>query len=288
MNVLITGSRSYIGSNIKKWLIDKGHYVEELEVRSKRYKDFDYSGFNTIVHVAAIVHKAKENISWEEYYDVNVMLTYNIAKLAKLAGVKQFIFFSTMGVYGQRKKLPNGNIVDKYTKLNPIDNYGKSKLMAEQKLGELSDTNFKIVIIRPPNVYGMGCPGNYISKFGKVARIFPVFPYAYEYSKQSFLYIDNLCELIFLIILNQSQGLFLPQDERQISSVELIKIIADGKGYKIYFSKFLGYFIRLFRWTNIVKKVYGGVSYDSILSSFDIGDYNVVSLNTGVTSSIGE
>ena len=74
--------------------------------------------------------------------------------------------------------------------------YGKSRLLAEVGLQKMQDDNFNVVIIRPPSVYGKGCKGGYIAGFLKIAQFLPIIPRAYENVKQSFIYIDNLCELI--------------------------------------------------------------------------------------------
>lgn len=273
MRVLITGSGSYVGQNIKKWLEKDGHYIEELEVRSNKYKEFDYSGFDSIIHVAAIVHRAKDIISWETYQEVNALLPYEIASLAKKARVKQFIFLSTMAVYGQVKKLPSGNIVNENTSLDPQSYYGKSKLMAEKLLAELSENEFRIAIVRPPNIYGKDCPGNYIKSFERIVKVLPVAPYAFEECKQSFLYVDNLSELIRLIVIYCEKGLYFPQDNDQISTVELMRQIAEVNRINIKFSKLLGFWVKNLGKIRIVKKVYGGLTYNPSLSNHFNGSY---------------
>ena len=187
MRVLVIGKDSYIGNHIDKWLSDRGCTVSQLDVLTEDWKSFDYSCYDSIVHVAGIVHQPHCQ-DWELYKTVNADMPVAIANKAKEAGVKQYVFFSTMGVYGVDKKL-TPNIIDSNTPLIPNDMYGKSKLMAEEGLRKLQDIQFKVVCVRPPSVYGKGCRGGYISGFASVVKLLPVIPYAYDNVKQSFIYI---------------------------------------------------------------------------------------------------
>ncbi|OYO91092.1 hypothetical protein CG709_12810, partial [Lachnotalea glycerini] len=105
-----------------------------------------------------------------------------------------------------------------------------SKLQAEKGLMELQDSTFKIAVIRPPMIYGKGSKGNY-QMLSKLAHIMPVFPVVFN--KRSMLHIDNLCEFIRLIIINQDEGIFFPQNREFVSTTEMVKQIAkvDGKKY---------------------------------------------------------
>ncbi len=289
MRLLVTGKGSYVGGHIKSWLKKNGEYiVEELDVQKEAYKEFDYSGFDCVIHVAAIVHMAKQNIPWGTYFRVNALLPYQIAKRAKESNVRHFIFISTMAVYGQGKKLPNGNVITEGTLPEPDDYYGKSKLLGEEMIQSLADESFCISIIRPPNIYGKNCPGNYFNAFVKMVNILRIFPEVYEKSCQSFLYIDNLSELVRKIIIYRSEGVFLPQDSYPISTNELLSNIAKACNKKIYFSGILGRIVRLFSWAGIVKKVYGGVSYESELSESFHGEYRVVDTVEGIARSIAK
>lgn len=198
MNILIIGKNSYIGEHIDKWLTSKGYKVKQLDVLTEDWKSYDYSCYDSIVHVAGIVHRP-DCKDWELYRSVNAEMPVEIAKMAKANGVKQYVFFSTMGVYGVGKKL-SASVIDEFTSLNAVGMYSKSKLMAEEELEKLSDTCFNVAVVRPPSVYGKGCRGGYITGFASVAKRLPVIPKAYAKARQSFIYIDNLCECVYLII----------------------------------------------------------------------------------------
>ena len=208
-----------------------------------------------------------------------------IASKAKEQGVKQYIFFSTMGVYGIGKKL-TPNIIDENTPLNPLGMYGKSKYMAEQGLQQLQDELFDVAIVRPPSVYGKGCRGGYITGFTSIARKFPIIPKAYGNVKQSFIYIDNLCEVIRQIIEKKLCGVFCPQDDKAVSSNELLEAIAEGIGKKYRESIFLGLLVRLFCFTSFINKAYGGVEYSQSLSCISGLDYISVPFNEGIRRTV--
>lgn len=272
--ILIIGKNSYIGNHIEDWLLKYDYKIDQLDVISSDWLNFDYSLYSTIIHVAGIVHQPKCN-DWNLYRRVNAEMPVTIANLAKAQGVKQCIFLSTMGVYGIDKKLSR-NIIDENTPLAPTGMYGKSKLMAEEGLQKLCDSSFNVAIIRPPSVYGKGCRGGYITGFTSIVRRLPIIPKAFSNVKQSFIYIDNLSELVHLIVEHRLSGVFCPQDKNSVSANELMAAISEGIGQKYYDSCFLGFFVSLIRFIPLIKKAYGGVEYSQSLS--DIKDINYVSV----------
>jgi UDP-glucose 4-epimerase len=287
MNILITGKGSYIGNSIKDRLEKTGDFkVAELDLLDDAWTGFDFSPYDSVIHVAALVHRQKEHINWDTYYKVNALLPEKIAKAAKAAGVGQFIFLSTMAVYGQDKKLPSGNVIRSDTPFTPGTDYGRSKYEAELLLTDLRYDNFKICIVRPPNVYGKNCMGNYFSGFVKITKFLSFFPKAFESSKQSFLFVDNLAEFIRFQIVHGGQGVFMPQDGPPVSTVEFIRAIAKALNKRVYFSRVLGAMIRPFSRISIVNKVYGGVSYDIDLSGQDYEQCAFCSSEEGIRKSL--
>src|SRR5699024_12325041 len=113
-------------------------------------------------------------------------------------GVKQFIFLSTMSVYGMNK-----GTIHKYTPVNPKSNYGKSKLEAETFIGTLNNEDFRVVTLRPPMIYGKGCKGNYqiLAKFSLKLHLFQD-----VYNRRSMINIDNLSESIEKLKKKNSEG----------------------------------------------------------------------------------
>jgi UDP-glucose 4-epimerase len=284
MNILIIGKNSYIGNHIDEWLSKEKWSVTQLDVLNDDWKTYDYSGYDTIVHVAGIVHQPQCK-DWELYKRVNTDMPIAIATMAKEQGVKQYIFFSTMGVYGVGKKLVP-NIVDENTPLLAYSMYGKSKLMAEEGLMKLQDDTFNVVCVRPPSVYGKGCRGVYVTSFASVAKKSPVIPQAYENVKQSFVYIDNLAEFVRLAISENIHGAYCPQDDRSVSANDLLQTIAKAIGVKYRPSRVLGFFVRLFHFVPIISKAYGGVEYAMSLSSIDDMDYVIVPFDEGIRRTV--
>ena len=282
--ILIIGKNSYIGNHFDDWLTKHNHQVTQLDVLTDEWKSYDYSPFDAIVHVAGIVHQPKCQ-DWELYKRVNTDMPISIATMAKEKGVKQYVYLSTMGVYGVDKML-SPNIIDQNTPLNPVGMYGKSKLMAEEGLQELQDETFNIACVRPPSVYGKGCRGGYITGFTFIVRKLFVIPNAYEKVKQSFVYIDNLSELVRLIIEKNRQGVFCPQDEKAVSANDLMEAIAKGIGKNYRKSFILGMLVRLFHFIPLVTKAYGGVEYSEDLSAIEGLNYVVVPFDEGIRRTI--
>lgn len=286
MRVLIVGKDSYIGNHIDKWLTAKGHAVSQLDVLTDGWKKYIFSQYDAIVHVAGIVHQPNCQ-DWGLYKRVNTEMPIAIATMAKNQGVKQYVFFSTMGVYGMGKKL-SPNVIDAETPLHADGMYGKSKLMAEEGLNALQDDSFNIAIVRPPSVYGKGCKGGYITGFTSIAQKLPVIPRAYENAKQSFIYIDNLSELVRQLIEKKLHGVFCPQDEKAVSANELLEVISKGLGIKYRSSRLLGYLLRAVSFIPIVNKAYGGVEYAKELSEINGVDYVVVPLEEGMRRTVSK
>lgn len=284
MKILIIGKDSYIGNHVDLWLSKHGHEVTQLDVLADEWKTFDYSPYDAIVHVAGIVHRPDCN-DWELYKRVNTDMPIAIATMAKEQGVKQYIFFSTMGVYGFDKKLAR-NIVDEDTSLLAEDMYGKSKLMAEVGLMKLQNESFNVVCVRPPSVYGKGCRGGYITGFTAIARRLPVIPRAYENVKQSFIYIDNLCEFVRLAIDKRLSGAYCPQDDKVVSANELLEVISKGIGKNYRSSWLMGQVVRFLSFLPLVKKAYGGIEYSKELSIIEGVNYVVVPFDEGMRRTV--
>lgn len=275
--ILITGVRSYIGKSLEKWL---GNYpdrysIDTISLRNDLWKEKDFSGYDVVFHVAGIAHikETKENV--DLYYKVNRDLAFDTAKKAKTEGVEQFIFLSSMSVYG----IDNG-VIDKNSPLNPKSNYGNSKLQAEELIKTLGYNGFKIAIIRPPMIFGKGCKGNY-PKLANLALKAPFFPDIKN--KRSMIYIDNLCEFVRLLIEDCSSGLFFPQNEKYVCTSELVKTIAEAQGKKIRMTKLFNPLLKLIS-INIVNKVFGDLVYEKKMSdSMNKQKYNFIDFKESIS-----
>ena len=206
--ILITGANSYIGTSFEKYMEQFGedYSIDTVDMIGDSWKSKSFSGYDSVFHVAGIAHSDNGKISKEKeklYYAVNTDLTIETAKKAKADGAKQFIFMSSAIVYGNSAPIGLGKRITKDTPVNPANCYGDSKVQAEKGLRKLEDDSFKVVILRPPMIYGKGSKGNY-PLMSKMAQKLPIFPYVKN--RRSMLYIENLCEFIRLMIVNNEQG----------------------------------------------------------------------------------
>jgi nucleoside-diphosphate-sugar epimerase len=265
-NILTTGANSYIGTSFEKWMKqwpDKYH-VDTVDMIDGSWKDKDFSKYDTVFHVAGIAHVSSDPQQKELYYKVNRDLTIETAKKAKAEGVKQFIFMSSIIVYSDSEK-KDGVIT--YDTIPHCKNfYGDSKIQAEEGISLLNAKTFKIVVLRPPMIYGKGSKGNY-PKLSELAQKTPIFP-DYD-NKRSMLYIENLCEFIRLIIDNNDAGLFFPQNKEYVKTSELVRCIARVHNKKIYFIKWFNLFLNLLvDDVNIINKLFGNLVYEQDMSDY--------------------
>ena len=262
MNVLVTGSSGYIATNMKQWL-EKQHSDYTISNVSVRDVLPDLTGYHAVIHTAALVHAKETNENKQQFYEINSNLTQRLARKAKDNGVKQFIFLSTMAVYGKNGSIKNETIITSTTKEDPQTNYAKSKLLAEQYLEELNDECFKVYIIRPPVIYGTNCPGNY-GRLERLANTLPIFPNIQN--KRSMLHVSNLCQLVHLILeSNSEERLFFPQDRDYYNTSLLFQKIRKRNGKHTLLNKTLGRFVTLFN-LPVVNKVFGTLIYDKKMS----------------------
>lgn len=273
IRILITGCNSYIGTSFEQWIKSKPnqYHVDTLDMTSSSWKEADFSTYDVVFHVAGIAHVSSDPRLRELYYKVNKDLTIETAVKAKLEGVTQFIFMSSIIVYGDSSE--HKRIINVHTTPNPSNFYGDSKLQAELGIRELESSNFRVVILRPPMIYGKGSKGNY-PQLSKLAKKTPFFP---DYNNErSMLHIDNLCELIKVLIDYKETGLFYPQNEEYVKTSEMVRIIGELHGHRVLMTRIFNPFIRLMLGkVQIINKVFGNLVYDHELSEYDKANYRV-------------
>ena len=279
--ILITGANSYIGTSFEKWVSQwpEEYHVDTVETRNGQWKELDFSSYDVVFHVAGIAHQDAKADQEELYYKVNRDLTIEVAKKAKSEGVKQFIFMSSMIVYGASSKIGETKIITRDTVPEPINFYGNSKLQAEQGILPLQSEGFNVVVIRPPMIYGKDSKGNYplLAKFAKITPVFPNIE-----NKRSMLHIDNLTEFIRLMVDNSEKGVFFPQNREYIKTAEMVKIIADVKGKKLRLTKlFNPILVGLGGNVNVINKVFGSLLYSQDISSYK-HDYQLNDLKASI------
>jgi len=229
--VIITGVNSFIGNYFKK---NTNFEVSEIDLLENNPNEINFNNYNVIFHVAAIVHQDK-SIPDKKYFEINSDLAVNVAKEAKNAGIKQFVFMSTVKVYGENSTIEAP--WNEKSDCKPTDAYGKSKLDAEIRLLELNSKDFVVSVIRTPIVYGPGVKGN-ILKIAKFVNKQKFIPFKGIKNKRAMVYIGNLIALIEAVIKTKKSGIFLAGDSKLISTSELIELLIKSSTKKKYFIKF--------------------------------------------------
>ena len=278
--ILITGANSYIGTSFEKYMAQFGdkYHIDTVDMIDGTWRKKDFSGYDSVFHVAGIAHSDNGKISKEKeklYYAVNTDLTVETAKKAKADGVKQFIFMSSAIVYGNSAPIGKGKRITKDTPVRSANCYGDSKVQAENGLRPLNDDKFKVVILRPPMIYGKGSKGNY-PLMSKMAQKLPIFPYVKN--RRSMLHIENLCEFVRLMIENNEQGTFWPQNREYSNTSEMVKMIGEAHGKKVRLIRGFEWALKLLGlFTGLVDKAFGNLYYDKSLSVYKT-NYRVCSL----------
>lgn len=255
--ILITGAGSYIGNafadHLGQW--PDQYQVDTVDMIDGTWKNSSFSGYDAVFHVAGIAHIKETAQNAHLYYEVNRDLAVETAQKAREEGVRQFIFLSSMSVYGIEE-----GCITRQTVPNPKSNYGKSKLQAEAGLEELRGESFRLAVLRPPMVYGEGCKGNYQSLVNFAKRM-PVFP-AYR-NQRSMLHISGLVEAVRNIIDTEGEGLFLPQDETYVCTCDMVRDIARSMGKEMKLLKILNPAVSLVKHcTAMGRKAFGDLYYE--------------------------
>lgn len=239
--ILITGADSYIGTSFEKWVKQPqfaGMYeVDTLDMREDDWKKKDFSGYDSVFHVAGIAHADVGKVTEEQkklYYRVNCDLAVETAEKAKREGVKQFIYMSSIIVYGEGSSIRKKRVITRETKPAPSNFYGDSKWKAEQKLQPMGDERFNVEILRPPIIYGEGSKGNYqtLKKIALKVPIFPDFP-----NQRSMCTVEILCEFVRDLCEHQSGGLYFPQNREYVKTAALVQQIGEQHGRRVYLVK---------------------------------------------------
>lgn len=231
--VLIVGAGSYVGDMFRVYA--KKNYTDNFIIDTVgtingEWKEQDFSSYDIVYHVAGIAHVDACNVPNDEkerYYVVNTDLAVEVAEKAKEEGVREFIFMSSMIIYGEAAPYGKKKVVDEHTVPIPVNFYGDSKLQADVGVRTLADESFKVIVLRPPMIYGKGSKGNY-QTLSQLAKKFPVFPDVDN--ERSMLHIDNFCEFLSQIMLikrlKENAVVLIPQNDRWTKTSEMAKEIA--------------------------------------------------------------
>lgn len=298
--ILITGAGSYIGESFcayaKEYYKDNFE-IETLDMLDPNWRDKDFSSFDIVYHVAGIAHADVGNVdeaTKEKYYAVNTDLTVEVCQKAKADKVKEFIFMSSMIVYGDSAPYGTSKIISMSTVPEPANFYGDSKLQADVAVRELADADFKVVVLRPPMIYGKGSKGNY-PILAKLAKKLPVFPNVDN--ERSMLHIDNLCEFLCQIMLidyfEENAVVLIPQNTEWTKTANMVELIAKVSGKKIRKTRVLAPAVKIGgkmpgKIGGLVNKAFGNSCYAHELSNYTEIDYQKRSLNESIICTEGD
>lgn len=297
--VLITGKGSYIGNAFKKYAeLNYGNNFEiyELDMIDDSWRNTDFSQYDIVYHVAGIAHadigRVADEVK-EKYYKINTDLAVAVAEKAKKEGVKGFVFMSSMIVYGDSVPYRKEKIIDENTVPKPANFYGDSKLQADVAVRELADASFKVIVLRPPMIYGRGSKGNYPT-LAKLARKLPIFPDVIN--NRSMLYIENLCEFLCQLMLisdiNQNEAVLIPQNKEWTKTCDMVKEIAKVSGKNICKLKILNWAVLIGgkmpgKIGGLVNKAFGNSCYAQEISCYSGMDYCKFSLKESIAKTEG-
>lgn len=291
--VLITGAGSYIGESFKTYAEE--HYpaleIDTLDMLDSDWRDKEFSDYDIVYHVAGIAHADVGNVddaTKEKYYAVNTDLAVEVCEKAKTEGVKEFIFMSSMIVYGDSAPYGKTKIVDEHTVPKASNFYGDSKLQVDVAVRDMADNSFKVLVIRPPMIYGKGSKGNYPT-LAKLAKKLPVFPDVDN--ERSMLHIDNLCEFLCQIMLvkeiKENAVVLIPQNAEWTKTSDMVKEIAEVTGNKIRTMKIMKPAVWLGgkmpgKIGGLVNKAFGNSCYAHEMSDYEGISYRVVDLKESI------
>ena len=275
IKVLITGAGSYVGESVRRYILSTSSdfEIDAVDTMNDAWKEAEFSKYDVVYHVAGIAHVNADPKMEPLYYKVNRDLTIEVARAAKAAGVKQFIFMSSQIVFHESQSLKT-EVLTAQTKENPNGFYGDSKLQAELGIKPLEDENFKVCILRPCMIYGPNAKGNF-PRLAKLATKVPLFPE--WHNKRSMLYIDNLAEFVKQAVIRELSGTFYPQNRELADTVEIIRFFAKAAGHKVWITRLLNPLVWLGSFVlQPINKMFATYYYAPEMSKMDF-DYQLVS-----------
>lgn len=276
-SVLITGRNGYIGNSLEDYFNQqKGDIkVSRISMRDDEWFNHDFSQYDTIIHVAGMVHMKESIKRAADYHNVNYVNTIVLAKKAKQQGVRHFIFLSSTSVYGI-----NTGVINEHTVPKPTSLYGQSKYAAELALDGMAAEDFCISILRLPMVYGKECSGNY-ARLAMLAKITWLFPDIQN--QRSMIHITNLCELLYQMLQREMTGVYFPQNKEYIETTGMVREIAKIHNHPIWFTKlFNSMLMRMMNKVMTVNKLFGSLVYEHELSRIEDIHYQIVDFERSI------
>lgn len=295
MIILITGATGFVGSALC-YALELADY--KIRRSNQRLSESDWSqslvGVITVVHLAARVHimQDKSFDPLAEFRAVNVHGTLNLARQAAAAGVKRFVFLSSIKVNGEHTNLGCPFNADQTPA--PQDTYGISKHEAELGLhGIAAETGMQVVVIRPPLIYGAGVKANFASLLRAVCRGMPLPLGMATHNRRSFVSLNNLIDLIITCIHhpNAANQTFLVSDGEDVSTADLLRkmALAQGVDNRLFSSRLfpmpvalLNLCAKLIGKQDIAQRLLGNLQVDITKNKTLLGWQPPISLDEGL------
>jgi nucleoside-diphosphate-sugar epimerase len=310
VNALLTGATGFVGKCLAEVLDQQETYLLTCAVRTAGAtqcgREVEIIGIDAdtdwttalidqqvVIHAAARAHIMKDEVSdpLSEYRKVNVEGTLNLARQAVEAGVRRFIYISSIKVNGEWT--PPGEPFTAEDTPAPEDHYGISKLEAEQGLQELAaETGMEVVIIRPPLVYGPGVKGNFASMMKLVGRELPL-PLGAVQNSRSLVALDNLVDFVNTCISHPAAAnqVFLVSDGEDLSTTELLRAIARAMGRRSRLipvpARVLLFGASLLGKSAVAKRLLGSLQVDISKNRDMLGWHPPISVAEGMARAVG-
>ena len=280
--ILLTGANGFVGSFFLKNYNDF-YKIKKFSFLRDSFEDLNLDNIDIVIHCSALVHQMN-GASWEQYYDVNVNQTAQLAKKAKRSGVKHFIFLSTVKVYGEESDSP----YKESSPTNPTDYYSASKVEAEDHLRNIEDNKFQIAIIRSPLIYGYGVKANFLSLVNLIKKV-SILPLKNTKNKRSMVFVGNICFILNQIILLKKSGIFIPTDDNPLSTTELVKLISKCLNKKMFLVDIIFFetLLRIIK-PSYYQRLFGSLFFDNSLTMKALNlNRNRYSTEYGIKTIIG-
>jgi len=281
--ILVIGKNSFIGKHFK--LKSQFKSIDTVSLREKKPGEIFFKDYDVVLYLPAIVHQTSK-IPEDEYYRVNRDLCLNVAQRAKKDEIKQFIFLSTIKVYGSKN---DNTIRNEFSDCFPDDAYGKSKYQAEKGLQALEDDHFKVSILRTPLVYGEGVKANML-KIVRIVEKYNILPFAGIKNKRSFTYAGNLVSYIDCIIDKNASGTFIAMDDKSLSTTDLVTLIAKNLNKKLKLFKIPGFLVKtgFFIFPGIFKRLFSSLVFNNDFTNSTLNYNQPFSTEQGIERMVND
>ncbi len=244
MRVLVTGANGFVGRSTVNALALRGHHairaVRQVQPNAMIVGNVDANtdwtealrGCDAVIHLAARVHQMRDGSTnpLNEFRRINTSGTLRLAEQAKAAGVRRFIFLSSVKVNGEESPKPYRSSDTP----NPQDHYARSKQEAEEGLRHLSTgADMDLVVIRPPLVYGPGVRANFQSMMRLLHRGIPLPLARVTDNRRSLVALDNLVDLLITCLDHPAAAnqTFLVSDGEDLSTADLLRRLGQAMGH---------------------------------------------------------